>query len=327
MKQLITCLLLLLVSSYVFTQNSNIIIFTNLPEAKFIAKINGLAQNDKYETSINIKGVESKPYKLYIEFEAASVKPIDKTIEVQPYMEYTLEVKAKSDAAQKAGKFGKNIARDITLRDRDTTELQDLYSLDLISANPLRKASADSYSSKTVETNNPDKEVVSDEKVTYTTNTNVSGNPNTNNANMNVTSGGANISVSISGNTTGNYQETNSNTTTTTEHYIMPGYSGAVGCPWPMQPNDFAAAKNTIASKSFEDSKLTVAKQIINSNCLFADQVKEIMMLFTFEDSKLDFAKYSWHRTFDKGNYFKVNDAFEFESSIDELSNYMNQNP
>jgi hypothetical protein len=82
--------------------------------------------------------------------------------------------------------------------------------------------------------------------------------------------------------------------------------------------------KKSVGSKTFEDSKLTVSKQVINNNCLLADQVREIMMLFTFEDSKLDFAKYAYGRTYDLGNYYKVNDAFTFESSIDDLNSYIN---
>ena len=48
-------------------------------------------------------------------------------------------------------------------------------------------------------------------------------------------------------------------------------------------------------------------------------------MLFSFEDSKLDFAKYCYGYTYDLGNYYMVNDAFDFESTIEELNNYINQ--
>lgn len=107
-------------------------------------------------------------------------------------------------------------------------------------------------------------------------------------------------------------------------HYIMPGYNGKVGCPWPMKQPDFEEAKKSIVSKNFEDSKLTVAKQITGANCLMCSQVKEIMLLFNFEDSKLDFAKYAYDYVYDLNNYYKLNDAFNFESTIDELNQYVN---
>lgn len=111
-------------------------------------------------------------------------------------------------------------------------------------------------------------------------------------------------------------------TGTSTTDYYMSGYNGPRRMQWIHNGRnvDFASAKTSISSKSFEDSKLTTAKQVANSNCLTADQVKQIMKLFSFEDSRLDFAKYAYTHTFDVGNYFKVNDAFQFESSIDELN-------
>ncbi|HCM29439.1 MAG TPA: hypothetical protein DHW83_01290, partial [Bacteroidales bacterium] len=91
----------------------------------------------------------------------------------------------------------------------------------------------------------------------------------------------------------------------------------------PMNPEDFASAKASISSKSFEDSKLTLAKQIAASNHLTSKQVKEIMQLFSFEDSKLDFAKYAYKFVYDPNNYYIVNDTFKFSSSIDELNEFI----
>ncbi len=105
--------------------------------------------------------------------------------------------------------------------------------------------------------------------------------------------------------------------------YQMPGYNGKIGCPWPMSDQDFEDAKNSVNSKTFEDTKLTVAKQITGSNCLLCAQVKEMMMLFTFEDSKLEFAKFAYDYVYDLNNYYKLNDAFTFSSSVDELDEYI----
>ena len=104
----------------------------------------------------------------------------------------------------------------------------------------------------------------------------------------------------------------------------MPGYSGPVGCDWPMSPVDFQNARHTIAKADFEDDKLTISKQIVGMNCLTVQQVKQLGMLFDFEDTKLEFAKFAYGRTFDLGNYYQLNDMFEFSSSIDELNKYIN---
>ena len=47
------------------------------------------------------------------------------------------------------------------------------------------------------------------------------------------------------------------------------------------------------------------------------------MQSFDFESTKLEYAKFAYDFTYDKGNYFKVNDAFDFESSIEELDEYI----
>ncbi|MCF8367913.1 MAG: DUF4476 domain-containing protein [Bacteroidales bacterium] len=96
-------------------------------------------------------------------------------------------------------------------------------------------------------------------------------------------------------------------------------------CNNPMSEERFLNAKNSIANKDFEDSKLTIAKQVMKSNCLKVSQIKQIMMLFDFEDTKVEFAKEAYDYTFDTNNYYELNDAFTFESSIDELNEHINK--
>jgi len=108
-------------------------------------------------------------------------------------------------------------------------------------------------------------------------------------------------------------------------HYVMPGYSGKIGCPWPMSEQDIVGAKNSISSRSFEDTKLTVAKKIASSRCMLSSQVKEIMDLFSFEASKLEFAKYAYDFVYDIDNFHVVYDAFSFSSSIDDLDKFISK--
>lgn len=134
---------------------------------------------------------------------------------------------------------------------------------------------------------------------------------------------------------TGNTEQTATTYSTTTTTVVtgntgnssppnyLPGYNGPVGCPNPMPVQEFQNAKNTVISKPFESSKITIAKQIAGANCLFSSQVKEIMTLFSFEGTKVEFAKFAYAHTYDKGNYFMVNDAFDFDSSISELNKYV----
>lgn len=150
--------------------------------------------------------------------------------------------------------------------------------------------------------------------------------------NIDVNMGGMGIDMNVNMNES--YTETHTTTTTTTttsgggtaapDHYVMPGYSGAIGCPWPMSDDQFANALRSVSSKSFDDEKATIAKQITGSNCLTADQAKAMMMQLSFESAKLDYAKFAYNKTYDIGNYYKLNDAFDFSSSVDELNEYIN---
>ena len=128
---------------------------------------------------------------------------------------------------------------------------------------------------------------------------------------IDVNIGGMGIDMNV--NVRETYTETHTTTTTTTtsggeDHYVMNGYNGAIGCPWPMDDNQFSDALSSVSSKSFDDDKVTVAKQITGSNCLTAEQVKRMMGELDFEDSKLEYAKFAYDKTFDIGNYYELNE-------------------
>ena len=104
----------------------------------------------------------------------------------------------------------------------------------------------------------------------------------------------------------------------------LPGYNGPVGCTNMITPEAFAEAKGSIKSKSFSSSKMTLAKQITRANCMLSSQVREVMDLFDYETDRLNYAKFAYDFTYDQGNFYKVNDAFDFESSIRSLEEFLN---
>lgn len=121
-------------------------------------------------------------------------------------------------------------------------------------------------------------------------------------------------------------------TTTTTITTTNGGYNhgngnsnnSPVGCKGlPMKSTDFNAALKTITDINFDDTRLTTAQSIVSSNCLSTGQVISICKLFTFESSKLAFAKNAYQYTTDRSNYFKVNDVFNMSSSKEELSKFI----
>jgi Domain of unknown function (DUF4476) len=92
-----------------------------------------------------------------------------------------------------------------------------------------------------------------------------------------------------------------------------------------MDQVSFGNALASIKKASFSDTKLTIAKQVIGSNCVSSAQVKSMMGEFDFEDTKLQFAKLAYPKVVDPQNYYMINDGFEFESSTEELAKFIGQ--
>ncbi|MBL4752053.1 MAG: DUF4476 domain-containing protein [Flavobacteriales bacterium] len=318
---LILCSLLFNVSG--FTQNTyNAIVFTENGE-KFWVIMNGVRQNETAETNVKILGLNAPSYRFKIIFQDAGIPDLDKNIYLPDHSsEVTYRVKMT-----KKGEFKLRYFSEVPLPPKPVQASSQVMV---------------SYSTTEVYPANPREEVTTTTTTTTTSGTAPTGGTSENvNISMNIggLSMGVNLNVNESHGTSGTTTTTSSTTTTTTSssstattspasttthgHHVVTENSGSTHCNSPMHVPDFMSAKNTIASESFDDTKLTVAKQIAGSNCLDADQVKQIAELMSFEDSKLEFAKYAYTRTFDRGNYFKVNNAFKFESTIEELNDYI----
>ncbi|MCX6249122.1 MAG: DUF4476 domain-containing protein [Bacteroidetes bacterium] len=296
----------------VSAQSTNLVFFTEGGE-RFYLVLNGIRQNASPETNVQITHLPAPSYKVRIMFEDPKLKQLDKTVLFTQGTETTFCIR-------------KNNKGEFVIRFMDQVDIEQA---------PPPPPTQKIFVFTTVP-------AVTTTTVTQTTNTTVSGN---------VSAPGMDMNVMISDDGSNGSVQTSSTTVTTTtstqggeihqevegdhDHgaahhskppYVMPGYNGPVGCPYPMTDLDFQDVKQTIESKSFEDSKLTIAKEVISATCMFASEVREIMELFSFENTRLEFAKFAYRYTFDLGNYYKVNAAFQFESSIDDLKKYIQAN-
>lgn len=323
-KLLLACFLLMLAAT-VKAQTSNAILFTENGE-RFQVILNGILQNATPQTNVKMTDLVSPNYKCRILFENKALGYVDFNL-------FFPEMGSEATWNIKKNKKGEYVTRGV-------------------SAVPIAQAPPTPPSqSVIVYTATPAVESTTT-TVQHSTTTTTSGAGTSNGTNMNVginmneNGGGINMNVSGMDPNSG----VNSTTTTTTTHtttvtssnsgypdepvattppsshhvVYVTGYNGPIGCPVPMSSSDFDSFKSSVESKSFEDSKLTISKQVLNNNCLTSAQVREVMKLFSFEDTRLNFAKYAYGHTYDIGNYYKVNDAFTFESSIDDLNKYIN---
>jgi len=80
-----------------------------------------------------------------------------------------------------------------------------------------------------------------------------------------------------------------------------------------------------IRKASFETSKESVAKQAIRSNKVTCKQLLQIINEFSFESTKLQVAKDAYKSVLDRNNYYLLNDAFTFQSSKDDLIDFLDK--
>jgi hypothetical protein len=351
-KNLCLFLAFIITSTITFAQNGNSTfeIFSENGDP-FIIIMNGLQQNAQPQTNVKIQNLTSAAYKIRVIFQNTELGALNDKINLDYsfHQSYVIKLKKISNFQKSLKLASTDLAENLTITgaaeaDAKRAEIENensKYVIKMLSKVPI-------YSAPVSTNNYNNYQQTPQNSVTNQSNMNNSGatqqatvvqqstTTSGNNASINSNMGGANVSMNISLNGNQNTNTSYSQTTTTTHTtsggqipvqqnvYVMPGYSGPTGCPWPMSEGDFANAKNSIQSKSFEDSKLTMAKQIFDHNCLLSSQVRDIMSIFDFEATRLEFAKYAYGRTYDIGNYYKVNDVFDFESSISDLNGYIN---
>ena len=89
---------------------------------------------------------------------------------------------------------------------------------------------------------------------------------------------------------------------------------------------EFQEIMTTIKGQTFENTQLSMAKQIVRTKqCFTTMQIKMLLGVFSFENTKLDMAKYCYAYCVDRGDYYKINSAFTVSTSVDELNKYISE--
>jgi hypothetical protein len=273
---------------------------------KFYLVLNGVKQNPTPQTNVRIDGLTNEYYSTRILFADPSKPEISKNIPVKDgttgqFAEMTYKIKRAKDGALK-------------LRYYSATPVPEYYN-----------APPDMYVMHYGAL--PPSEVVTKTTVTTTTN------QDNRNGNISISIGGGGVNMNVIDPDQNGGAGITQTTTTTTRSYTQTtvtdnGYNDPPPphrerCRYAMDRSSFLSAKETVSKASFEDTKLSTAKAILSSNCVSTDQVTQICNLFGFEATKLEFAKFAYQKTTDRGNYFKVGNVFSFDASKTELNNYI----
>lgn len=88
---------------------------------------------------------------------------------------------------------------------------------------------------------------------------------------------------------------------------------------------EFRKIVNSIQLEKFNSTKVNTAKHLIQTKkCLSSDQIKEIIVLFSYENTRLDIAFFAYDFVKDKANYYtSVSQSLQFESSKKQLLDYI----
>ncbi|MBL7766614.1 MAG: DUF4476 domain-containing protein [Chitinophagaceae bacterium] len=289
-----------------FLPTSNLTIFSE-DGYKFYLILNGERQNEVAQTNIRLEELPQPYYNCKIIFEDPTQKEITKN--------NLMLVDAN------------NVHQDVTYKikkDKSGKQVLRFYSFMPAEQNMIRPSNVPVY-----RFGQPNV-IVSGPGFSQTTVVETRSGRNTGGANVNVNAGGLNMNVNINDPLVNTQMTTTTTTTTYHDGYEDNGNRnpGAgrnrTGCQgYAMSPGDFENARKTIADEGFDETRLTMAKQIISSNCMTSSQIVNMCKTFSFEESKLDFAKFAYEHCSDPGNYFNVNNVFSFSSSKTELSNYI----
>jgi len=100
--------------------------------------------------------------------------------------------------------------------------------------------------------------------------------------------------------------------------------NGNASCgPIVMSDLDFGMLVNAIECSSFDRTRLNISLEALRHNHVTTAQVGVLMSLMTFESTKLTLAKKAYYKTVDNHIYYALFDQFTFDSSINELNNFI----
>ena len=80
----------------------------------------------------------------------------------------------------------------------------------------------------------------------------------------------------------------------------------------------------TMKNAAFEDKMIGIAKTALKTSQLKTNQVHQLLGLFSFEQNKLELAKFCYDKTIDKNNYYTLYNDFTFSNYSTQLDKYIN---
>ncbi|MFT6747546.1 MAG: hypothetical protein ACJAZ2_001899 [Glaciecola sp.] len=100
-------------------------------------------------------------------------------------------------------------------------------------------------------------------------------------------------------------------------------FAAVDSCKVAADSTDFAAFQANIAQQDFDDTKITIISNSLETKCFTCEQVKILLGLFSFEEDKIVIGKKAYGHVFDPVNFKLIYTVFEFESSKNEIKQHI----
>jgi hypothetical protein len=110
------------------------------------------------------------------------------------------------------------------------------------------------------------------------------------------------------------------NSTANGQYNNAPTYNNSpAGSYRVLAPQDVDALIQAVKQRPFEATRLSMAKEALSENALYALDLQRLLRSFNFEASRVELATFAYSHVADRQNFYRVYEAFEFDSSVQEV--------
>ncbi|MXV14754.1 DUF4476 domain-containing protein [Hufsiella ginkgonis] len=90
-----------------------------------------------------------------------------------------------------------------------------------------------------------------------------------------------------------------------------------------MRPEEFAGLFNSYKKETFDDGKLRFLQVTLRNNRLSVNQLIQLLQRITFDDNRLVAAVNCYPAVYDRGNFFKIRDIFNYRITKDKFDAFL----
>ena len=334
---------------------SNLSIFNNNGQSFYVV-LNGIRQNSKPETNVQVAQIKNGSYAVKVIFADGKTPDIDKNFMIDAPYDITARIifKKGKGKLQLMGQEPTHgvIQEAVVFRPTDAASYSDAVVVNTqttpvqtsttIQTTGTSNNAGVNMNMNIQETPNTSIQTLNTNTTTTTTTTGTIPDENVN-LNMNLSVGGVNVNLNANASATGLgtgatiTETTTSSSTTTTQinnqanaqhqqviaQVQQAPLSNRVNCTKTM--NRLEAFKAELQDQSFEEDRLEALQLELKSTCLTTAQAEQLIDLFTFDENRLEVAKYLSDRLTDRDNAGALAKKLTFDSSKMEYRRYISE--